>query len=82
MLNIMLMWFLALFLFGSGIWYIRAGYHYGFVKQKFLKHRFRIGDEDDDYVYGARAKNMGASQIIIGLFFIFVSIVLIYDHYF
>ena len=71
------------FLFGIwfGIWYIKEGYYYGFIKQKYKKSLAHIGDKDEDYYYGDKAKKMGAFQIFIGIVSIVLSIWLLYAYY-
>ncbi len=77
----LLLWGGFIILFGGGIWYIKEGYYYGFIKQKYKKSTYLIGDKDEDYHYGDKAKKMGAFQIFIGIVSIVLSIWLLYAYY-
>ncbi len=82
MKDFLLLWGIAIFIFSGGIWYIKEGYYYGFIKQKYKKSSFLVGDKDEDYHYGDKAKKMGAFQIFTGVIFIFASLVFLLDNYF
>jgi hypothetical protein len=40
MLDTMVMWLINFLMIFGGIWYIKDGYYYGFIKKKFLKKPF------------------------------------------
>jgi hypothetical protein len=72
--EIISMWIMIILIFSGGVWYIKEGYYYGFVKQKFKKSKFHIGDDSDDYLYGKSAKKMGTFQILGGIMMIIIAL--------
>jgi hypothetical protein len=81
MLDTMVMWLINFLMIFGGIWYIKDGYYYGFIKKKFLKNRFLRGDEED-YYYDKKAKTTGSFYMLLGLVSIIISISILYNHYF
>jgi hypothetical protein len=79
--EIITLWSIVFLLMGGGLWYIKEGYHYGFIEKKFKKSKFHIGDDDDDYLYGKAAIRMGTFQILGGIIMFLSSGYLLYAYY-
>jgi hypothetical protein len=81
MVEVMLLWSLSLGSLLFSAWYVKEGYYYGFVKKKYKKSTFHLGNEDEDYLYGKDAQRMGTVQILAGIVGITLSLYLLYAYY-